>query len=282
LSCVYTSKKHLKICGPNQSFGNHLSHLFFIYNVSKTRNIDLGITCDSNLDELLDLSSFKKELPSNAKCLYSELFGGNINESVEKELINIKNCKKILYDLNFNLPEHFWLEGWFYRNDVKPNSEIFDDFKIHDSLLSYQNDKYLDVKREDVVVLHYRKGDFINHSIGWGDLTLPQEYYIKAINEIKKHINPKKYIIISDDPNYFKKVIESYVNKIEVYSDSYLIDWLNLYACKNLICSNSSFCWTAGFFNKKIVIQPKNYLVRNLSLDVVFPPNIYYNNSIIL
>lgn len=283
MKTIYTNKNQLLNKGPNQSFGNHLLHLFFVYNISKNRNINLGITCNSNLDELLQLNKFKKEMPNSAVCIYNEVFGGNIENFIEKEKINLSNSIKLLYDFNINLPNDFYLEGWFYHNKVKPNPDFFSVFKIHDYLIQFIINNNKDIINDDVVVIHYRKGDFINHSIGWGNLVLPIDYYIKAIEQIKKNIKPKKYIIVSDDPKTFFNLIKPYTgDNIEISNNTYIIDWLILYFCKNLICSNSSFCWTAGLFNKINVIQPKGYLIRNLTIDKVFPPDIYYDNSFVV
>ena len=282
MKTVFTSTKHLLCKGPNQSFGNHLLHLFFAYQVSKVRKIDLGIACESNLDDLLDLSKYKTPMPQGTVILYKELFGGDLEESIQKDQINLVNAKKILYDENLVLPRNFLVEGWFYHNEVQPSKEIFDQLKIHDHLLKTVAEKYPDIQNDDVLVLHYRYGDFVNHSIGWGNLALPSKYYISAIAEMQKKFKVKKIVIVSDEPQRLKQIIRPHFDNIEIYSDTYVIDWLLLFLCKNLVCSNSSFCWTAGLFNKTNVIQPKGFLARNLSDTLVFPPNVYYNDSCVI
>ena len=78
--------------GFNQSFGNHLLHLFYIYNLSKKRNLKLNINCNSNIDNLLDLSMYKTNL-STSTLFFEERYGGSVDEYIEKDEYNLKNLE---------------------------------------------------------------------------------------------------------------------------------------------------------------------------------------------
>ena len=66
-----------------------------------------------------------------------------------------------------------------------------------------------------------------------------------------------------------------------INNQSTIEDWLSLMLSKNIIQSNSSFCWTASLFNKKISIQPRNGYGFNDNFGPI-PYGFYMNNSIIV
>lgn len=282
MSTVYTSTAHLLGHGPNQSFGNHIMHLFYIWNLSKTRGFDMGITSDSNLDNLLELSKYKKKLPTDAKCLYDELFGGQYEEFHRKEVQNGKVLHNLLYEPNLQFPENFYIKGWFWNEQLSPSETIFEDLKIKTNLLDYVNSKYGYIKNENTLTIHYRGTDFRNHSIGWGDLSLPKEYYISSYEHLRNLFDIKKILIVSDEPQFLFDTFKGYSVEVEISNEQYYIDWLILQQSRNLICSNSSFCWSAGLFNKTFVTQPRGFFMYKINKDLTFPPNPYYKNSIII
>ena len=57
------------------------------------------------------------------------------------------------------------------------------------------------------------------------------------------------------------------------------IDWLILLKSKNLICSNSSFCYTAGWYSKEMVYQPDKFFTRYIKTDLHYPAFPYYKTQ---
>lgn len=282
MKTIFASKQHLLGHGPNQSFGNHMLHLFYVYNVSNTRKINLGIPCNSNLDTLLELDGFKKNYPNDIVCLFRESFGGGYEIFSKKENENMLNSLKIIKDDNLILPNNFYVEGWFWHEQLSPDSKIFENIKIKNTHIDFVKNKYPEIFLNDTIVLHYRGTDFRNHSIGWGNLSLPVSYYMDSIDVVSKHINIKNCVIVSDEPETILNSINHLPFNFIITNEEYYIDWLILHLSKNVICSNSSFCWTACLHNKDLTIQPKGFFMYNLDKNKTFPPNVYYKNSILV
>jgi hypothetical protein len=274
---IYTSPEHLTHKGPNQSFGNHMLHLFAIYHISKVLNIPFKVSDNSNLDDVLQLQQFKHSF--NAPLLYSEEFGGDVDEYFEKEL---RNKAFITQLINGRIPinHDFQIKGWFWDADFLPDETFFDHIQIRkDKLQVLQSKSFL--FEENVLVIHYRGTDFINHAIGWGDIRLRYEYYYKCINKFRALSPLSKIVVISDEPEKIINDIKADV-PIVIEKNDYITDWLLLLFCKNLVCSNSSFCFTAGWHKKNIVFQPEKFFTRYLNTEKRFPINVYYKNSIVL
>lgn len=280
MNTVYTSTSHLLMHGPNQSFGNHMLHIFYLYHLAKKRNFNFKISANSNLDNIFDLSEFKSNYPNNIVCLYDEMFGGNPDEFGKKENLNFVQLYKILNEKDFKFPENFYLKGWFWHHQFIPPYTIFKDLKLKKENIDLVIKKYNNFLGNGGAVLHYRGTDFKNHSIGWGDLRLSLDYYEKSLYFLKKTKNINKCLIVSDEPNYIVDNLKNIGVDFEISDEIYFIDWIILFLSKNIICSNSSFCWTASSFNKEICIQPKGFFLHNINKKDVFPPNVYYNNSI--
>ena len=235
------------------------------------------MSCDSNLDELFELNTFKDY--TEPSILFSEEYGGNIEQYYEKELRNYNFFEKLLNnEIGFDKNSNFQLKGWFYNVAALPDISFFDEVTIKNEYIQQIKEKSYIYDR-DSIVIHYRGTDFKYHSIRWGDLRLQEEYYVSALNNFAKSRNINKIIIVSDEPAYIKDCIKYDVDII-IENNSYLIDWMLLFSCKNLICSNYSFCYTAGSYNKEMVYQPYKFLTRYLNTEVHFPPNPYFKNAI--
>ena len=101
------------------------------------------------------------------------------------------------------------------------------------------------------------------------------ERNLDVFSLIKFLKSPQKKIFNSDNFKDFK------INKIKVDNQTALEDWICLMLSRNIIQSNSSFCWTASLFNKKISIQPKNGYGYNDNFGPI-PHGFYIKNSIIV
>lgn len=267
--------------GVNQSFGNHLLHLFYIYNLSKKRGLKLNINCNSNLDNLLDLSSYKTNyIPST--CFFEERYGGQVDEYIEKDKYNLENLERFLTDSSVDFPDNFYMNGWFWYYNTSPDISIFNDIKIKPELIEYVKIKYPHILRDDCVTLHYRGTDFKSHTIGWGDIRLPIQYYKDSIDDIVKDRKIKKITVVSDDSQFILQNLKEYNIEIIPSNENYFIDWLIIFLSKNLISSNSSFCWTAGLFNKDLIIQPKGFFLYSIDNNKIYPTNVYYKKSKII
>ena len=118
-----------------------------------------------------------------------------------------------------------------------------------------------------VIAVHVRRGDYLNlndwwaDNLGSNDLTLPRNYYLQSLKEVKDHHN-YQIIFISDDIDYAKSEFGDLPNASFV-SNEMIIDLQILMNADVCILSNSSFSWWGAYLNKKShkkVICPKYWL----------------------
>jgi len=276
---ICTDSIMLNTKGPNQSLGNHILHLFACWKIAKNLGLKISINCYSNLDELFNLDSFRNKSNTDPVLLYTEKYGGSVEEHVAKEIEN-NNFFGELLSGKIEIPGSFYMKGWFWNSSFLPEDDIFKDFRIKKELLDNLEKNHRYLKDESTLVIHYRGTDFINHSIGWGDLRLKPEYYDKCISDFF-NLNPAgKIVIVSDEhPDFLIDLCKKYSTDVITEKNDYLIDWLILLMSKNLICSNSSFCYTAGWYNKNMVYQPDRFFTRYINGDLHYPTFTYYKNK---
>lgn len=264
--------------GPNQSFGNHILHLFGCWKISKKLGLSLSINCNSNLDELFILDKFKNKSDSDPILIYTEKHGGNLEDHVKKEIENNIFFSELLNG-NMEIPDSFCIKGWFWNSIFLPGEDIFEDISINPELINMTIEELPFIKEDSCLVIHYRGTDFSNHSIGWGDLRLKSEYYEKCISDFIEKNSIEKIVIISDDnPDFLIDLCKKYSKKIIFNRNNYIIDWLSILLCKNLICSNSSFCYTSGWYKKNNIYQPNKFFTRYIKTDLHYPVFPYYEN----
>lgn len=276
MKTICVNGKMINIKGPNESFGNHVLHLFACWTISKKLNINLSINSSSNLDDVFDFE--KKDISTNIN-LYTEKYGGDMKEHCDKEIENNDFFEKLLSGL-IDLPESFYIEGWFWNSIFLPTKEFFSDFKVKPELLREIELNHNFIRDDNTLVIHYRGSDFSNHSIGWGDLRLKEDYYEKCLEDFSENKKNFRVVIVSDEaPNFLINISNKYSNVVTIEKNNYKIDWLILLLSKNIICSNSSFCYTAGWYEKNIIYQPNQFFTRYKSTDLHYPVFCYYKKN---
>lgn len=277
MTTVHADSLMLNTKGPNQSFGNHVLHFFATWKISKTLGINLSVNTESNLDEAFDLSKYKN-CGGDPVLLYSEKYGGSIEDHIKKEEENNLFFKDLL-EGKVHLPQDFSLKGWFWNSLFLPDESIFEDLKINEHLIQEVSKRgYL--KDNGCLVVHYRGTDFSTHSIGWGDLRLKEDYYEKCFSDFSSHNKINTLVIVGDEhPESLISLGKKYCTNLILEKNSYLVDWCILLFCKNLICSNSSFCYTAGWYKKNIVYQPEGFFLRYINENLSYPLYPYYGGK---
>jgi len=127
--------------------------------------------------------------------------------------------------------------------------------KEYEILLSEFN---VDLKDENLCVLNCRGGEYR----GVPSLFLEENYWRNAIGNMLNKNSKMKFIVITDDPEYFKDVFNYPTYHFDIGCDYYVVN-----NAKNLIISNSAFgifsTWTNS--NKPYVIAPKYWARHNVS-----------------
>ena len=123
----------------------------------------------------------------------------------------------------------------------------------------------INLEDENLCILNCRGGEYR----GVPSLFLEENYWKNAVDNMSLR-NPKmKFMVVTEDPEYFKKVFDFPVMHISIGCDYYIVN-----NAKNLIISNSAFgifsSWTNQ--NNPYVIAPKYWARHNVSDG-------YYANS---
>ena len=184
-----------------------------------------------------------------------------------KKYIGLPTVDKIYFEPSYSyklIPNDVRHIRGFYQSK-KYFSDFENDIKNlfipSEHILNEVNNKYIDLlSMPSAVVLHIRRGDYISPGLISKHCVTNSNYFINAINEIKKYISSPNIIVFSDDLDWYKK--EPYL------SDTIFIDEKNdcvaLYLMSqfnNYIISNSSFSWWSVYLGKKaeIVIAPSKW-----------------------
>ena len=188
-----------------------------------------------------------------------------------KNSLDLKSDKDFLNNENKNKAKiKTFHERLYYDHNLKYISSHFDERVTSikkDVLLEglFQSEKYffndlLKLKKyiklsnnsidnnpvdADVCVMNIRGGEYKRHK----DLVLKKEYWLKAMKNFLNYGKVKKFIIVTDDYRYCKKLFPD----LEIISNSIEKCYSTIYNCSNIIISNSSF----AYFPCKTGVQKK-------------------------
>ena len=127
------------------------------------------------------------------------------------------------------------------------------------------------------VSLHLRRGDYLNH-FGSG-LILTNEYYSKAMAEMRDRFGETTFFVFSDDKGFATQFVSNNPDCILVgnnKSESAHEDLRLMSLCKNHIIANSTFSWWGAWLNcrtTKVVIAPKQWLGVDTTTVELLPSN---------
>ena len=120
------------------------------------------------------------------------------------------------------------------------------------------------IKKSNSVSLHIRRGNYLNLK---NVNVLDVDYYMKAVDYLRKGIENPTFFIFSDDLEWCKNSLGFLDNCIFVDRTKTEIDDLKLMSfCQHNIIANSSFSWWGAWLNqnsKKTVIAPKDWLLND-------------------
>lgn len=293
--------------------GNKLLHIFFLINLASKFNLKLKIPKNSNFDNLLFLienknyfnyEEFKKiKLGFKEESVFSKYNSESLLTFYLNNLIdffkNKESIKSELKDKSFKqfqnakifsekllLNDDFYVSGNFWHYDLMPSQNtILNYITLNKDIINKIKKKFPDIESNNTVAIHFRGRDFNNHLRTYfkNGIKLERKYFEKAINIFtQKFGKDYKFYLFSDENETLSEYLTDFnLEKIVVTNQSAVEDWISIMLCKNIIQSNSSFCWTASLFNKQISIQPKNGYGHNDNFGPI-PYGFYMKNSIIL
>ena len=131
----------------------------------------------------------------------------------------------------------------------------------HNAVLARQ------IQQELSISLHIRRGDYAHlpRARAYHGLCEP-EYYLRAIEHMRKHVSRFRLYAFSDDPEWVESALKPHFPEMVIVShnsgnQSY-IDMQLMSLCNHHIIANSTFSWWGAWLNpdkNKIVITPRNW-----------------------
>ena len=171
----------------------------------------------------------------------------------EPELL-VPDCPCIITYGKFGNPKAFDLIQDTLREELTPKIEPLDS----------NSTLYEAIKTTNSVCISVRRGDFLSDRFKDDFLVCDQNYFIRAINEIKNRVTNPTFIFFSDDIDWVRENIQ--IDSPCLYESGRDPVWEKLrlmYSCKHFIISNSTFSWWAQYLSrneKKIVVAPKRWM----------------------
>jgi len=111
------------------------------------------------------------------------------------------------------------------------------------------------------VLVHARQTDYLKPQNIQIHNPLPPQYYVNAFEEIKKHIANPFFLLISDDPAFWKNVnVPGPFTVIEEPNSAVTLYLMTHF--KNYIIANSTFSWWGAFLSKHhepLVLAPEKW-----------------------
>jgi hypothetical protein len=260
------------------SIGNKILHMYFMINLAKKHHrlpaFYDGININSIFDYSCDFSPrpekinkfyYIEEEPYFLQNKFLKFF--NAKNIFKNRNINVvvENAKKFCFNnLNFLeqrlLPDQdIMIKGWFFDYMLMPSFEDVQSFvKPKKILVKNVLTNLPGITEEHSVAVHFRGSDFTNH-LNWvfkKGIKLTRNYYQSSIIEAKKQLGDNlTFYLFSDEPETLCSFFEG--EKIVVHSGPPSEAWVAMFLAKNIIQSNSSFCWSASLYNKDFSLQPR-------------------------
>lgn len=188
-----------------------------------------------------------------------------------------------IQDVKKGIEQNIFLEGYFqsliffegYEDVIKQQLKIKAKYKAE------FEEKYGKLFEENkILAIHCRLGDYVNWgnaSLGGKNLVLPIAYYKNAIKKFD-NLDSYKIIVVTDDREMATRRF-GFLDNIDFFSESEIIDFQLLMNASALIISNSTFSWWAAYLSKTAsrILAPEFFVGFKIKKD--FPEGIYdYTN----
>ena len=194
------------------------------------------------------------------------LFSALRKAGLVKRKSYLKEKRSSYFDASVFKNDDVYLDGYWqnelYFSDIR--EELLRDLTSISSMSDLGVVYMEGIKKSNSVSLHVRRGNYLNLK---NFNVLDIDYYMKAVEYIRKNVEKPTFYIFSDDLEWCKNSLGFLDNCIFVDSTKTEIDDLKLMSfCKHNIIANSSFSWWGAWLNqncKKTVIAPKGWLLND-------------------
>lgn len=130
------------------------------------------------------------------------------------------------------------------------------------------------LNKEEYVSVHIRRGDYLLYPKVYTEVCT-REYYLRAVDYMKKKKKDCRLIFFSDDIVWVKENLKV-PNALYFEKDRFINyeDWYDMYLmsrCRHNIIANSTFSWWGAWLNQnenKIVVAPNRWHKNNDTPDI--------------
>jgi len=237
----------------------------------RIKKLKVNITIASK-EDVSEICKFKKSgnplgLKYKSKIYFEKTFNKKYYFESDRSYRDLSTL------LNYNYYDGYW-QSWKYVEEIEDNlrKEIQPNFE-----LSSQTKKIIaKMENENSVFIGIRRGDYlttkkdINH---YGSYSI--NYYLKAIEYIKKNVDNPIFYVFSNDITWVKENLDFKTDVIYRDDKEQTSDVEELFimgTCKHAIIVNSSFYWWGAWLienQDKIVIAPNNWFADGSKIDIL-------------
>jgi len=174
-----------------------------------------------------------------------------------------------------------YLQGYWQsqRYFSKHMAAIRSDFTFAQSSTGRNSELARAIRESIAVSVHVRRGDYVSNPkiLSVYGVCTP-EYYIKAMERLRKAVPEARFFVFSDDPQWVAEVLAPrYPGLVLVdhnrAGDSYN-DMRLMSLCRHHIIANSTFSWWGAWLNPdpgKIVVAPCNWFANGTDTRDLLP-----------
>lgn len=190
-----------------------------------------------------------------SKILRNTVFKGHCIKDIDSQIFDEKFYK---YD-NIYLSGYWQTERYFV--DIKDN--ILNNINFAPIDNSDNVSVLKKIRGTNSISVHIRFGDYMENPM-YKDICT-RDYYIGAINEIKKKCTDSRLFVFSDDSRRAREFLGNLQYDLVDFNtgNSSYYDMYLMSQCKHNIIANSSYSWWGAYLNTnphKIVIAPSLWL----------------------
>ncbi len=175
--------------------------------------------------------------------------------------------------LKYHYFDGYW-QSWRYLEGIE--EIIKEEIKLKSGISQKTEETIKKIRTQNAVFLGIRRGDYLaseksrKHYGSFGP-----EYYLRAVDYIKKRVDNPVFYIFSNDIKWVKDNMEFNCDVIYRDEEEQTSDVEELFimsACQHAIIVNSTFYWWGAWLidnNEKIVIAPKKWFADDKPIDIV-------------
>ncbi len=169
------------------------------------------------------------------------------------EKLSPSKSKNKIFIGNFESPKYF--------DDIRDT--ILKEFTPKYGKLKKNLELYEEIESSESVCVTIRRGDFLSEKNKKGHYVCKEDYFERAIIQMKINVKNAKFFVFSDDIEWVKNNMKfPEGTKFEDGTDPVWEKLRLMYECKHFIISNSTFSWWAQYLSRneqKTVIAPSRW-----------------------